>query len=159
MKRIMGLCLGILLCAPGAVAGVIISQCPDGMNLGMGAFIDINHQLTQVAKDSPAERAGLQDGDQIVAVNGIPAPSSIGQGSLSGLLRLIGVQAPRVDLTIVRPNRPGWRPFTVSVKRHPTREGCQQKNLLPNAIIIETPVARPIGADDPSGNPTLLLVP
>ncbi len=74
-----------------------------GSYAGIGAYVDTNGTLLTITKpmpDSPAEKAGLQAGDQIIAIDGndvtsLP-PEAVRQ-------KVLGPQGSKVKLTIKRP--------------------------------------------------------
>jgi carboxyl-terminal processing protease len=81
---------------------------------GIGALIQYQQGHVLVAKvlnDSPAERAGIQVGDQIVAIDG-EQTSTMQEKEV--LQRIRGAEHGEIELTIVRS---GIAAFTVSLAR------------------------------------------
>jgi carboxyl-terminal processing protease len=75
-----------------------------GSYAGIGAYVDTNGTLLTITKPiegSPAEKAGLQAGDQIIAVDGVDMtslpPEAVRQ-------KVLGPEGSKVKLTIKRPN-------------------------------------------------------
>jgi carboxyl-terminal processing protease len=86
-----------------------------GSYAGIGSLVDTSGTLltiTQPYPDSPAEKAGLLPGDQIIAVNGQDVTSL--QPELVRQ-KVIGPEGTTVTLTIQRPNQSA--PFTVTLTR------------------------------------------
>ncbi len=86
-----------------------------GNYAGIGAYVDISGKLLTITKpipNSPAEKAGLQEGDQIIAVDGQDVT-----GLIPELVRqkVLGPDGTTVTLTIQRPGQAA--PFTVQIKR------------------------------------------
>jgi carboxyl-terminal processing protease len=86
-----------------------------GSYAGIGALVDTNGQLLTITKpypDSPAEKAGLQAGDQVIALDG---------QDMTGLLpeavrqKVLGPEGTTVTLTIQRPGQDV--PFDVKITR------------------------------------------
>jgi carboxyl-terminal processing protease len=87
-----------------------------GQYAGIGAYVDTSGKLLTITKpvtaDSPAAKAGLQKGDQIIAVDGTDVtsldPESVRQ-------KVIGAPGTSVKLTIQRPGTD--LPFDVTITR------------------------------------------
>ncbi|HTX90538.1 MAG TPA: S41 family peptidase [Anaerolineales bacterium] len=86
-----------------------------GSYAGIGAYVDTNGKLLTITKPipgSPAEKAGLLAGDQIVAVDGTDVtsldPESVRQ-------KVLGPEGTTVKLTILRPGQTD--PFDVTITR------------------------------------------
>lgn len=69
--------------------------------VGGGAAV----RVVAVAPDSPAARAGLREGDAIVALNGTPAPKGENEGTTRDLLKLLAQQARSGDPVVFRIRR------------------------------------------------------
>jgi carboxyl-terminal processing protease len=67
--------------------------------------------IIRVYRGSPAEGAGLREGDQIIAVNGTDV-SDLPVDQVSPLVR--GPEGSQVRLTVRRPNEPAPRDFTIT---------------------------------------------
>lgn len=86
----------------------------EGEYEGIGAFVDTSTEyvtITSPMEGSPAERAGLQPGDQVIAVDGQDMTGVPGDVVLSHIL---GPEGSRVVLTI---QREGQEPFDVEIIR------------------------------------------
>ena len=86
-----------------------------GSYAGIGAYVDTSGQLLTITKpmpNSPAEQAGLQAGDQVIAVDGQDVtslnPESVRQ-------KVLGQEGTTVTLTIQRPGQDS--PFDVEITR------------------------------------------
>ncbi len=86
-----------------------------GSYAGIGAYVDTNSQLLTIVRpipNSPAEKAGLQKGDQIIAVDGQDMtalePELVRQ-------KVLGQPGTTVKLTILRPGQD--KPFDVEITR------------------------------------------
>ncbi len=86
-----------------------------GSYAGIGAYVDTSGKLLTITKPlpgSPAEKAGLQAGDQIIAVNGTDVtgldPETVRQ-------KVLGPEGSTVKLTIQRPGQTA--PFDVQITR------------------------------------------
>jgi len=100
--------------------GVQVSQGPP--------FVIVN-----VFHDSPAERAGLQAGDTIVAVNGVPAAEQ-NQTSLSTMVR--GPEGTEVTLTIARQSEP--EPLQITITRALITIPILSSTLRPDGVGVIT---------------------
>lgn len=84
---------------------------------GIGAWVDVTKEyLTVVAPmpDSPAEKAGLRPGDQVIAIDGEDMTGKDGEYARQHVL---GPAGSKVILTILREDTP--EPFDVEVERAP----------------------------------------
>ena len=82
---------------------------------GIGAFVDNKDGINTVTmpyKDSPADKAGLKIGDQILAINGIDLAGK-NADDISKLLK--GASNSQIEMLIKRPFQDGT--FTVTLKR------------------------------------------
>ncbi len=103
---------------------------------GRAQFVGIGVSLSgppfiigYVFPDSPAERAGLQPGDEIVAVDGVPAAEQ----TLASLRSLItGPEGTAVRLTIRRPGVA--EPFDVELVRAVVRIPLLTSSLRPDGV-------------------------
>ena len=86
-----------------------------GNYAGIGAYVDTTGKLltiTKPIKNSPAEKAGLQAGDQIIAVDGKDVTSLIPETVRQ---KVLGPEGTTVKLTIQRPGQTA--PFDVQITR------------------------------------------
>jgi carboxyl-terminal processing protease len=86
-----------------------------GSYAGIGSLVDTSGKLltiTQPYPNSPAEKAGLLPGDQVIAVNGQDVTSLIPEAVRQ---KVIGPEGTTVTLTIQRPNDSA--PFDVTITR------------------------------------------
>lgn len=86
-----------------------------GSYAGIGAYVDTSGKLLTITKpmpNSPAEKAGLQAGDQIIAVNGQDVTSLIPEAVHQ---KVLGPEGTVVKLTIQRPGQAA--PFDVQITR------------------------------------------
>ncbi len=86
-----------------------------GSYAGIGAYVDTSGKLLTITKpmpNSPAEKAGLQAGDQVIAIDGKDVtsldPESVRQ-------KILGPEGSVVKLTIQRPGQAA--PFDVQITR------------------------------------------
>jgi carboxyl-terminal processing protease len=86
-----------------------------GSYAGIGAYVDTSSKLLTITKPipgAPAEKAGLQAGDQIIAVDGTDVtsldPETVRQ-------KVLGAEGSTVKLTIQRPGQTA--PFDVQITR------------------------------------------
>ena len=82
---------------------------------GIGAWVDTNTEYLTIVSpmpDSPAEKAGLKAGDQVIAVDGDDMTGIDGNVALQ---RVIGPAGTQVTLTILREGEP--EPFDVTITR------------------------------------------
>jgi carboxyl-terminal processing protease len=86
-----------------------------GNYAGIGSLVDASGQLLTITKpfpDSPAEKAGLQAGDQIIAVDGKDMSSTLPEAVRQ---KVLGTAGTIVKLTIQRPGQSA--PFDVEITR------------------------------------------
>ena len=86
-----------------------------GNYAGIGAYVDTTGKLltiTRAIPNSPAEKAGLQQGDQIIAVNGQDVTGMIPEAVRQ---KVLGPEGTTVKLTIQRPGQNA--PFDVQITR------------------------------------------
>jgi carboxyl-terminal processing protease len=86
-----------------------------GSYAGIGAYVDTSSKLLTITKPipgSPAEKAGLQAGDQIIAVDGTDVTSL---DSETVRQKVLGPEGSTVKLTIQRPGQTA--PFDVQITR------------------------------------------
>ncbi len=86
-----------------------------GSYAGIGALVDTNSQLLTITKpfpDSPAEKAGLQAGDQVIALDGQDVTSLLPEVVRQ---KVLGPEGTTVRLTIQRPGQEA--PFDVEITR------------------------------------------
>ncbi len=97
----------------------------------------IKHQegavVTQVAEDSPADRAGLEPGDVIVAVNDKPVRDAADLRNRIGLLRL----GQRVRLTVIRNGEKRRLVAVISAPKKVALEGERISPLLSGALFAQ----------------------
>lgn len=105
---------------------------------GQAQFVGIGVSLSgppfiigYVFPDSPAERAGLQPGDEIVAVDGVPAAEET-MASLRA--RIVGPEGTTVRLTIRRPGVDD--PFEVDLVRAVVRIPLLTTTLRPDGVAV-----------------------
>jgi carboxyl-terminal processing protease len=82
---------------------------------GIGAWVDVSTEFLTVVSpmpDSPAEKAGLKAGDQVIAIDG---EDMTGIDANLALRRVLGPAGTPVTLTILRENEP--EPFDVTLTR------------------------------------------
>jgi carboxyl-terminal processing protease len=86
-----------------------------GNYAGIGSLVDTSGELLTITRpfpDSPAEKAGLQAGDQVIAVDGLDVtglqPEAVRQ-------KVLGREGTKVRLTIQRPDQE--QPFDVQITR------------------------------------------
>jgi carboxyl-terminal processing protease len=85
-----------------------------GSYAGIGAYVDTNAKLLTITKPipgSPAEKAGLQAGDQIIAVDGQDVTSMVPE---SVRQKVLGPEGTTVKLTIQRPGQDAPIDFTIT---------------------------------------------
>ena len=85
-----------------------------GSYAGIGSLVDTSGQLLTITKpfpNSPAEKAGLQAGDQIIAVDGQDVTSLLPEAVRQ---KVLGADGTTVKLTI---QRTGQAPFDVQITR------------------------------------------
>jgi carboxyl-terminal processing protease len=99
---------------------------------GIGAYVDTSGKLLTITKpfaDSPASKAGLQAGDQVIAVDGKDVtgldPESVRQ-------KVLGADGTIVKLTIQRPGQTA--PFDVQIKRAQIVVPSVTSKMLANSI-------------------------
>jgi len=86
-----------------------------GNYAGIGSLVDTSAQLLTITKpypNSPAEKAGLQAGDQVIAVNGQDVTSLVPEAVRQ---KVLGPEDTTVKLTIQRPGQ--IAPFDVQITR------------------------------------------
>jgi len=86
-----------------------------GSYAGIGALVDTNGQLLTITKpfpDSPAEKAGLQAGDQVIALDSQDVTSLLPEAVRQ---KVLGPEGTTVTLTIQRPGQEA--PFDVEITR------------------------------------------
>jgi carboxyl-terminal processing protease len=86
-----------------------------GSYAGIGSLVDTTGQLLTITKpfpNSPAEKAGLQSGDQIIAVDGKDMTSLLPEAVRQ---KVLGTEGTTVRLTIQRPGE--IAPFDVQITR------------------------------------------
>ncbi len=86
-----------------------------GSYAGIGSLVDTSGQLLTITKpfpNSPAEKAGLQSGDQIIAVDGKDVTSLLPEAVRQ---KVLGPEGTTVKLTIQRPGQSA--PFDVQITR------------------------------------------
>jgi carboxyl-terminal processing protease len=86
-----------------------------GNYAGIGAYVDTSGKLLTITKpmpNSPAEKSGLQAGDQIIAVDGQDVTSLIPETVRQ---KVLGPEGSTVKLTIQRPGQTA--PFDVQITR------------------------------------------
>lgn len=86
-----------------------------GSYAGIGALVDTNGELLTITKpfpNSPAEKAGLQPGDQVIALDGEDVTSLLPEAVRQ---RVLGQEGTTVKLTIQRPGQDA--PFDVKITR------------------------------------------
>ena len=86
-----------------------------GSYAGIGSLVDTSGQLLTITKpypDSPAAKAGLQKGDQIIAVDGKDITSFLPEAVRQ---KVLGAEGTTVTLTIQRPGQSS--PFDVQITR------------------------------------------
>ena len=103
-----------------------------GQYAGIGAYVDVTGKyltITQPMNGSPAEKAGLQAGDEIIAVDGQDMtgikPETVRQ-------KVLGPAGTTVRLTIQRPNRAS--PFDVVITRAQIVIPSVTSKMLDNGI-------------------------
>lgn len=87
----------------------------DGEYEGIGAWVDTDSEYLTIISpmpDSPAEKAGLQPGDEVIAINGEDMTGIDGNLAIK---KVLGPAGSEVVLTIRREGRPD--PFDVSIIR------------------------------------------
>lgn len=87
----------------------------DGEYEGIGAWVDTDSEYLTIISpmpDSPAEKAGLQPGDEVIAINGEDMTGIDGNVAIK---KVLGPAGSEVVLTIRREGRPD--PFDVSIIR------------------------------------------
>jgi carboxyl-terminal processing protease len=86
-----------------------------GSYAGIGAYVDTNGKLLTITKpmpNSPAEQAGLQAGDQIIAVDGVDVTSMLPETVRQ---KVLGPAGTKVKLTIQRTSQD--TPIDVEITR------------------------------------------
>ncbi|MGA2489466.1 MAG: S41 family peptidase [Anaerolineales bacterium] len=86
-----------------------------GSYVGIGSLVDTSGQLLTITKpfpNSPAEKAGLQPGDQIIAVDGQDVTNLVPEAVRQ---KVLGPEGTTVKLTIQRPGQSA--PFDVQIMR------------------------------------------
>ena len=86
----------------------------EGAYEGIGAYVDTTTQyltITSPIPGSPAERAGLQPGDQVVAIDG---EDMTGTPAEAARLKVLGPAGTTVELTILREGEADLLEFTVT---------------------------------------------
>jgi len=104
----------------------------DGEYEGIGAWVDSEGELLTIISampDSPAERAGLQPGDQVIAVDGEDVTAL--DGSLV-IRRVLGPAGTSVDLTIRREGL--VEPLVVSIVRERIALPSVESEMLEGGI-------------------------
>ena len=103
-----------------------------GSYAGIGAYVDTTGKLLTITKplaNSPAEKAGLQAGDQIIALDGEDVtsldPESVRQ-------KVLGPEGTTVKLTIQRPGQNA--PFDVQITRAQINIPSVTSKMLENNI-------------------------
>jgi S1-C subfamily serine protease len=84
-----------------------------------GADVEQGAVIRDVAEDSPADEAGLQEGDVITAINGEPIDGP------SDLVDAVAARDPgdTMTLTIQRPDEEDEREVQATLSEHPDKEG------------------------------------
>jgi carboxyl-terminal processing protease len=99
---------------------------------GIGAFVALNEEdileIAQVFEDSPADQAGLQAGDQILAVDG---ESIIGYGVYDAISLIRGPEGSQVLLSIQRDE---LDPFDVAITRARLMIPITEAEMLENNV-------------------------
>ena len=99
---------------------------------GIGAFVTLNEEdfleIVQVFEGSPADQAGLQAGDQVVAVDG---ESIVGYGIYEAISLIRGPEGSQVLLTI---QRDGLDPFDVGITRARLMIPITEAEMLENNV-------------------------
>jgi len=94
----------------------ILNEDASGTFQGIGAFVHMREdgklEIVSLIEGSPAQAAGLQSGDQIIAVDG---QSIVGMGIYEAIALIRGPAGTDVTLTIERPGQDGT--FDVTVTR------------------------------------------
>ena len=101
------------------------SYCGIGVEIGAGSG---GVEITRVHAGSPAERAGVRRGDQLIAVNG----GALGAEDVHTVAdRLQGPAGSIIELTLARGETP---PFDLSVTREPVRIDTVAGRLLEGGV-------------------------
>jgi carboxyl-terminal processing protease len=104
----------------------------EGEYEGIGAWVDTTGEyltITSPMRDSPAEKAGLQPGDQIIAIDGEDMTGI--DGSLV-IRKVLGPAGTSLTLTIFREGEP--EPFDVTLKRSKILLPAVESEMLENDI-------------------------
>jgi len=103
-----------------------------GSYAGIGAYVDVSGKLltiiNPVTQDSPAAKAGLQKGDQVIKVDGTDVT---GMDPASVRLKVLGPEGTQVTLTIQRGDQ---APFDVIITRAIITIPSVESKMLDNKI-------------------------
>jgi S1-C subfamily serine protease len=109
--------LGILSCGPGNLGRDFIYR----IHPGRGALPSSTEGATvvEVLTDSPADKAGLKEGDRILSVDGEKVTVEM------GLAELIGKHKPgeTIDLEVIRKGKEETQKITITLGENPDEEG------------------------------------
>jgi carboxyl-terminal processing protease len=103
-----------------------------GSYAGIGASVDVSGQLLTITKpfpNSPSEKAGLQAGDQVIAVDGQDVTSMVPEAVRQ---KVLGPEGTTVKLTIQRPGLDV--PFDVEITRAVIVVPSVTSKMLDNSI-------------------------
>jgi carboxyl-terminal processing protease len=103
-----------------------------GSYAGIGSLVDTSGQLLTITKpfpDSPAEKAGLQAGDQVIAVDGNDVTSLVPEAVRQ---KVLGAEGTTVKLTIQRPGQSAS--FDVQITRAVIVVPSVTSKMLDNSI-------------------------
>jgi carboxyl-terminal processing protease len=99
---------------------------------GIGAYVDTTREfltITSPIPGSPAEKAGLKPGDQIIAIDGA---DMTGVNPELARRKVLGPAGTTVKLTILREGQD--QPFDVEIKREKISIGSVESKMLDNNI-------------------------
>lgn len=103
-----------------------------GTYAGIGAYVDVNSEFLTIVRpttaDSPAAKAGLQQGDKVIAVDGVDVT---GEDPASVRLKVLGPEGTQVKLTIQRGEE---APFDVTITRAIITIPSVESKMLDNNI-------------------------
>ncbi len=120
--------------------GVYIQDLTPELAKAFGIEVTHGAVVAKVAKDSPAERAGLQPGDVIVAVDGRPVKNASELRTAIGLMRV----GKRVHLKVVRDGRELTLTAVIEAPKQASLKGGALDERLEGATFGEIPEDSPL---------------